>query len=108
MASNSTRPARFKWDPVPASNTGSSSRMTIAASTASNAEPPLQRIFHPASRARRQPAWQSATDSSGMSQAPPCTMSDGLFFWLDGGVLARRAIRSVLVVDGEQANQLKL
>src|SRR5215470_15045254 len=49
----------------------------IAASTASSAEPPRDRMDQPAARAFWQPSLQAAAASSGISQAPPCTMSEG-------------------------------
>src|SRR5580692_10700024 len=94
IASHSTRPSRLRCDPYPASKTGSSSSTTIAASTACSAEPPCERIGQPASRARRQPELQASTASSGISQAPPCTISEGF-------IATRMAKRAQFVHKGD-------
>ena len=77
IASSSGAPSRFRCEPIPASKMGLSSRVTIAASTASIADPPRDRMFHPAASAARHPSRHAATASSGMSHAPPCTIKDG-------------------------------
>src|SRR5438552_18923579 len=48
-----------------------------AASMASRAEPPRERMDQPAARARWQPDLQASTASSGVFRAPPGTMRDG-------------------------------
>ena len=59
-ASISIWPKLLSVDPVPALKSGLSSSRTTAASTASNAEPPPSKTFHPASAASLQPSKRPA------------------------------------------------
>lgn len=72
-ASSETEPSFRNTPPVPALNTGSSSRMTHASTAASTAEPPAWRI----SAARCTPASTFAF-LSGPGPAPPCATAAGV------------------------------
>ncbi len=76
-ASSCTFPSDVRKLPRPASNVGSSSKATTAASTASRAEPPWERIEYPVSSALRTPAWCACASEAGIAQAPPCTRRVG-------------------------------
>src|SRR3989338_8104604 len=97
MASSWTQPSRFRWEPTPASNMGSSSSTSTACSQASTAAPPRPRTPrppppapppppppHPRAGARPTPARQAAAASAGISHAPPCTASASLLNGISG------------------------
>ena len=81
IASSSTWPSRLRCAPVPASKIGSSSNTTIAASTASIAEPPRSSTRQPASSARRHPARHALTASSGNAPGAPVDDERGQVRW---------------------------